>query len=391
MKKLFLLLAAVTITTGIFGQKGKVTSALSFIEQGALDKAKEALDAALIDEKSKVWTNTYYAIGDLGQKIFETNDPKYNSIYADPLAEAYAAYEKAIELDPKGTTKKKIITNLTYNALALNLYNQGSKRFEDGDFEGALKSFGTQIIITESDKYAGGIDTGMYYNAGLAAINCKKYDEAIKYFEKCAEVQYLGLTPYLQIYESTLGKGDTVKAEAYLLSLPAKFPGDKSVVFQLIDHYIKSNKPEEALKYIIVAKDADPGNATLYYASGIIYLNLNRFDEAIVDLIKAIEIKPDVYDNQYGLGVAYINKAAAMFVKANEIMDVNKYSAAIDEANKVYEKALPPMEKARELNPNDQFALKSLQELYYRLRQKDPSLNAKYEEVKAKLATLEAK
>ena len=107
MKKLFLLLAAVIITTGIFGQKGKVTAALGFIEQGALDKAKEALDAALADEKSKVWPNTYSAIGDLGQKIFETNDPKYNSLYGDPLAEAYAAYEKDMNLTLREPPRKK--------------------------------------------------------------------------------------------------------------------------------------------------------------------------------------------------------------------------------------------------------------------------------------------
>jgi hypothetical protein len=70
-------------------------------------------------------------------------------------------------------------------------------------------------------------------------------------------------------------------------------------------------------------------------------------------------------------------------------MDVNKYSAAIDSANEVYGKALPYMETAIELKPDDVFTLRSLQELYYRLRQKDPSLNAKYEEVRAKLSTLE--
>jgi hypothetical protein len=80
-----------------------------------------------------------------------------------------------------------------------------------------------------------------------------------------------------------------------------------------------------------------------------------------------------------------------MFVKANEIMDVNKYTVAIEEANAVYAKALPYMEKANELKPDDVFALRSLQELYYRLKQKDPSLGAKYDQVKAKLSTLEGK
>jgi tetratricopeptide (TPR) repeat protein len=387
MKKYFLLMAAVvSISFGAMAQKGKVTSALSYIDQGLLDKAKEAIDQAMVDEKSKDWFNTYFAKGKLCQASFESENPKFKEFYPDPLAEAYAAYEKAMELDPKGTMKKKIITNMVYNSLAVNLYAQGSARFEAKEYEGALKSFETQIKITESDKYAGAIDTGMYYNAGLAAINSGKFNEAIKYFETCAEMKYLGITPYYQIYESWLGLGDTIKAESILTGLTEKFPGDKSITLQLIDLYIKSNKNEEALKYIKVAKEADPGNYSLYFAAGIIFLNQNRNDEAIEELGKSIEIKGDLYDTHYGMGAAYINKASDMFVKANEIMDVKKYTEAIDQANLVYSKALPYMEKALELKPDDVYAMRSLKELYYRLKMTD-----KYNTVKAKLDVIDGK
>jgi tetratricopeptide (TPR) repeat protein len=391
MKKYFLLIAAISISFVAMSQKGKVSSALTYIDQGALDKAKEALDQAKVDEKSKDWFNTYFAIGKLCQASFESENPKFKAFYPDPLEEAYASYEKAIELDPKGTMRKKMITNMIYNSLAVNLYAQGSQRFEAKDFAGALRSFETQIKITESDKYVGAVDTGMYYNAGLAAINSNKYNEAIKFFEKCAEMKYLGIKPYFQIYESYLGLGDTVKAESILTGLSAKFPDDKNITLQLIDLYIKSNKIEEALKYIRVAKDNDPGNYNLYLAAGILLLNQNRYDEAITELTRSIELNPDVYDSQYGLGASYINKASEMFVKANEIMDVKKYSDAIDQANTVYSKALPYMEKALELKPDDSFALKGLQELYYRLKAKDPSLSVKYDAVKAKLNAMENK
>ena len=175
MKKFFLLIAVVSISFGAMSQKGKVTSALSYIDQGLLDKAKDAIDQALVNEKSKNWFNTYFAKGKLCQASFESDNPKFKAFYPDPLAEAYASYEKAIELDPKGTIKKKIITNMIYNSLAVNFITQGSARFEAKDYAGALKSFETQIKITESDKYAGAIDTGMYYNAGLAAVNSGKY------------------------------------------------------------------------------------------------------------------------------------------------------------------------------------------------------------------------
>jgi len=193
------------------------------------------------------------------------------------------------------------------------------------------------------------------------------------------------------MYESYLGLGDTLKAESTLKSLPSLFPNDKSITLQLIDLYIKSNKNEEALKYIKTAKETDPNNYSLYFAGGIIYLKQNQNDNAITELTKSIELKPDLFDTQYSLGAAYINKASDMFVKANEIMDVKKYSDAIDEANAVYAKALPYMEKANQLKPDDVYAMEGLQQLYYRLKAKDPSFTPKYEAIKAKLDAIKKK
>ena len=115
MKKFFLLIVAVSISFGVMAQKGKVTSALSYIDQGILDKAKEAIDQALANESTANWFNTYFAKGKLAQASFDSKDPKYSNFYPDPLEEAYASYEKAMELDPKGGIKKKIITGSIYN------------------------------------------------------------------------------------------------------------------------------------------------------------------------------------------------------------------------------------------------------------------------------------
>jgi len=388
MKKFFLLIATISISLGAMSQKGKVTSALSLIEQGSLDKAKDALDQALVDEKSKDWFNTYFAKGKLCQASFESDNPKFKALYADPLDEAYSAYEKSMELDPKGTMKKKIITGLVYNSLAVNFYAQGSARFEAKDYAGALKSFESQIKITEGDKFIGAVDTGMYYNAGIASVNAAKYPEAIKYLQKCAEMKYLGITPYFQMSQVYLNMGDTVKAESMLTGLTSKFPNDKDITLNLIDLYIKSNKNEEALKYIKIAKETEPNNYILYSVAGIIYLNQEKYDPAITELTKSVELKGDVFDSQYGLGAAYINKAADMFKKANDIVDVAKYNAAAEEANAVYAKALPYMEKAYELKPNDESTLRSLMQLYYRMKAKDPAYGPKYDAIKAKVDAL---
>lgn len=393
MKRLFLLFAVIIISLGALAQKGKVTSAQSFIDQGMLDKAKEAIDQALVNEKSKIWPNTYFVKGKLCQAIFQADNPKYNAYYSDPLAEAYASYEKAMELDPKGGTKKKIIAGMVYNSLAGDLYAQGSKKFEAGDYQGAYKAFANQIIINQSELFAGGIDTPMFFNAGLAAQNAGKYAEAIKYYEKCGELKYQGITPYYQIYQCILAQGDTVKAEKYLLDLPGKFPDDNTVNFQLADLYLKSNQPDNALKYLNIAKQSDPENYSLWFATGITYLNQFKYDEAIKELKRALELKSDQGEAHYALGAAYINKANDMINTANKMYDVKmtadqlkKMDAMIEEASALYPLALPCMQKANELNPNDKFTMMSLKELYYRLKMTD-----QYNEIKNKLDAMEQK
>ena len=66
---------------------------------------------------------------------------------------------------------------------------------------------------------------------------------AIKYFEKCAEMKYLGITPYFQIYESYLGLGDTVKAESVLTgSKPANSRMTKISHFSLLIFISRATK-----------------------------------------------------------------------------------------------------------------------------------------------------
>ena len=385
MKKIFLLVALVSISIGVMSQAGNVTKASRLIEERQLDKAKEALDQALVHPKSANLPNTFFVKGQLARAVYNSDNPTFKALYRDPLNEAYAAYEKAMELDAKkGQFKKRILSRTIYNELADEFYFQGGDLFEAEDYAGALKSFETQILIVEGENFIGGIDTGMYYNAGVAALNADKYDVAIKYFNICAEMKYMGIAPYYQIYEANMAKGDTVAAEAMLTELPKLFPDDKSVTLQLIDLYIKSGKNEEAQKYIAEAKRDDPSNSILYFASGIIYLNEEKYDEAIVELQKSIELDPNMFDAQYGIGAAYINKAAGMYREAESIMNVNEYNTAVDNANEVYAMALPYMEKALQLSPDDVYTMQNLKELYYRLRMTD-----KYDAINARINALD--
>lgn len=389
MKRIFLFIAAFSITICGVAQKGKVNSALSLIDQGELDQAKIALDEAMANPKTMEWTNTFYAQGKFFQAIYDSKDSKFASYSADPLADAYNAFQKALQFDKKDASKKKIITNSNFNQLAMSYGEVGITKFQESDFAGALQAFEHQMQIMESELYLGILDTGILYNAGLAALNGKNYEAGIKYFQKCIDYNYMGITPHFQLAECYRGMGQPQKAEQYLLDLPKMYPNDKNITLSLIDMYVNNNEFEKAVKYLDVAKADDPSNYNLYYTSGIMYLNLNIFDKAIADLKKAHELKNDIFETNYGLGAAYINYGGDLFLKANDIVDVKEYNTAIEVANAQYTSAIPYLEKALEFNPDDVDVMSSLRELYFRLRQKDASLNQKYNDINAKIQAIE--
>ena len=385
MKKFFSLLLAISVSLSAFSQMGKVTSALSFIDQGLFDKAKEALDQALVNEKSKDNPKTYFAKGKLCMESWKSDNPKYKALYPNALEEAYASFEKALQLDPKGGIEKQIKLNSTYLNLGNCFINQGVQKFEAKEYETALASFEMDMKIASSNLYVGVVDTGIYFNAGLAAYNAKLYEKAIPYFQKCADVKYEKTTPYFLMYNSYMDLKDDANAEATLKKVFEIYPDDKDVIMQLVDYYINNNKPQEAHAYIDLAKTKNPNDHSLWWAEGVIYMRQDKYDEAIVSLNKSIELKSDQYDTQFNLGVCYYNKAVEMFQKANEIMDVTKYNAAVAEANKIFIKAIPFFEKANTLKPDDVDALKNLKELYFRLRTVNPDYEAKYNAIMKKL------
>jgi tetratricopeptide (TPR) repeat protein len=387
MKKFVLpVILAVSISLGAMAQMGKVTSAQGLISQGALDKAKEAIDLALTNEKSMNNPKTFMVKGDLCKAVFESTDANFKTLYSDPLGEAYAAYEKALELDPKGSIKKTMSINNTYFLLGTDFINQAIAKFEAKDYENSVKSFESTIKLSESDVYVGILDSSVYFNAGLAAYNGKMYKEAIPFFVKCNATNYEGTTPYILTYQAYVFMNDNANAEATLKSTFEKFPNDTEVMLQLVDYYLKNNKQEEALNYITVAKAKEPNNASLFWAEGVLYMQQEKYDDAITNLLKSIAIDPKIFDTQFNTGVCYYNKAAAMVLAANNIMDVNQYNEAVKTAREVFLKAIPYFQAALNLKPNDVDTLKSLKELYYRLQMTD-----KYNEMVKAISDAEAK
>ena len=136
------------------------------------------------------------------------------------------------------------------------------------------------------------------------------------------------------------------------------------------------------MKYLEMAIEQDPENATFYFAQGTLFEKLDDEEKAIEAYDKAIEADPEYYNAYYNLGALYYNKGVQQIEVANAI-PANENERYLEETKKAdiwWEKALPYMEKCQELKPDDVMTLESLKNLYYLIKQID-----KYNEVLEKL------
>ncbi len=390
MKKTIILLnLAILIVLAACSPRTKVTSSQNLKDTGKLKEALETIDDAIDPsnenaEKTINWPRTWEVRGDIYQSIYQSEEQEVKDLVVNPLSEALSSYKKALELDEKGRFENSSKVKLTL--LTNDFTNQAVDAFEEQNYEKALESFENILEINEIDiieqDNPGVVDTVIIFNAGLAAYNAEDYDKAIDYYGEAAEYGYNGARTYSLMANAYQLKGDTIGALEILQEGFEKYPADNNVLTSMIQIYLDLKKTEEAMRYLDLAIEQDPENATYYFAKGTLHETLDQEDQAITAYEKAIERNPDYFDANYNLGALYYNKGVQQIEVANNIptSENERYETELAKADKWFKMALPYMEKCLELRPDDNMTMESLKNLYYRLQMMD-----KYNEMLEKL------
>ena len=381
MKRLLMFIFAIIAVTSAFGQRGKVTAANAFIDNGDLKSAKQRIEDALVEPSSKDWPKTYIVAARLATEEFRQN--KNN----DEVIKAADYYLKAIELDQKGDSKGKGIGRFA-NEIKMNitmfvphLQNAGIEAFNAENFTFSMNAFervaklnGASIFQTPGKPAI--VDSVFIYYTGLSALRSNNWAKAEDYFKQSLNLKYGEGDAVLLLHEVYTGSGDSAKIDVNLKKGIELFPQDDRIMMQLINYYLSSKKNKEALEYLNTAIERDPKNFSYFFVRGYLYENSGELEKAEKEYLKAIEIKPDYYEPLISLGVIYFNRGAEQTRAAQSISDFKKYEAAMNASLEHFKQALPYVERADSAKPNEEHVLETLKSLYYRLE-----MNDKYNEV----------
>lgn len=179
-------------------------------------------------------------------------------------------------------------------------------------------------------------------------------------------------------------KGKIEEAKTAVADAKKENPNDASLVLTEADLYLKVNDFATYTKLVNEALAKDPNNADLIYNLGVISTNANKLDEAEKYYKKALEVNPNYFNALLNLSELKLRADEKLVTEMNKLgtsdKDNKRYEAIKAERDRNFKSALPYLEKAVELQGDNEAAKKTLLSVYNALEMTD-----KYKALKAKM------
>ncbi len=287
----------------------------------------------------------------------------------DPLPKALDAFKETLRLDEKRKLTKKVYDQL--ESMKRMAEADAIRNFTKNEYGKALGKFELIMEASNTEAYENYIDSVIIYNAALAAKNSGDHEQAAKYFEQSIEIGYGGSDAYYLLKNEYIALEDSTKALDALQKGYQMYPDTSLILFELVNYYLSVGDADAGMKFLTLAQEQESGNPSIYFAKGTLYERMGEKEKAMEAYKESLEVDPEFFNSWFNIGALHFNNAVELFDIANTKEDLDEYNTAKAAADEELKKAIEPMEKAYELNPDEKASLETLKTIYYRLQMTD--------------------
>lgn len=422
MKKIILSIVILISFASMNAQKDELKNIQKAIKAGNVNEIKEAIksaEAVVENSTPEFQAQLYFQKVNAYYMLYEKNYSKAESVF-----NASVALAKLYEVEKKDG-KSKYSTQVTEIATKIknSLVNQAIEAQKAEKYKLAQEQIMSAYKLSPSDT------TYLYY-ASQFAIGDKNFNVATKILEDLIAMNFSDIrnmyyatnkaTGEEQEFSDKLMRDLNIKSGDYIKPREAKSSSRRGdIVKTLALLYLEQKDTEKAKKAFADAKKTNPDDMSLLLTEANMYLDLKDFETYKSIVNEILSKNPNDADLLYNLGVvstnakeneeaikyykatialkpdyanAHLNLAVTILEKEGEIVDQmnklgnsaadnKKYDQFKKDREKVYQDAIPYLEKYVELDGlKNQDAAKTLLSIYLSL-----DLEDKYKALKAKM------
>jgi len=414
MKKTLLMLGLLIITIVTYGQKKEIKKAQKAITSGNFTEAFSYInqvEGMISNAESSVKAQFYLLKGQayLGDS---NND-------VEKLKSAGDAFQKSLQTESKGKYSDEVRNQI--QNLRAALINSAIEDQKNKNYKLASQKLFQSYNISKSDT------SDLYFAAG-SAVTANDYDSALLYYKELMDLGYTGVekqffatdaatgeetlfntknerdlmlksksytNPVDKLSESRvseilrnmtliyLNQGDNEAASAIIKQAREKNPDDISLIRAESEMAYKVGDMD---RYNSLMKDivaADPNNPEVYYNLGVGSNKMGDKDKAIEYYEKALEFDPNYAEALINTASLILEGEGAIIEEMNSLgttnADYNRYDELKEVKNELYLRAIPYLEKATEVRPDNIELVRTLMNIYSQLGE-----DGKYKELKSR-------
>lgn len=416
MKSKYVILAsALLISVGTFAQKDQIKAAEKALKGGnsaeaktILQQAESVIGGATAAEKAQYNFVMGNALYDLASKNIEVSK---NQLDAAKAYQEVIAIEKSSGKSKFSDQAQKTVSEIK-GKLLNSAMDQGTKK----NYSEASKIL---YSIYELDK----TDLEKLYYAASYAVNARDFDTALLYYGELKTKNYSGegiayyainiLSEKEDFFGTTeqakTDRDNNVKMKMYSSPRDEKIPSKRGEIYKNVALIlVQKGKTEEAKSALAEARLANPDDSSLAITEADLYLKLEDFTnykrlisevlqknpndpdllfnlgvvssktdatEAEKYYKKAIEIKPDYVNAYLNLSILKLDGEKKIVEEMNKLgnseKDNKRYEVLKKQREDIFKSAIPFLEKAYELNPNNEDVSGTLLSVYSALEMTD--------------------
>lgn len=337
----------------LYGCRSKeVESALIYInQQKDWDKAMEQLQIA-------VQINP----GDLEAHVLLAEGYGQFSDY-EKMVNEFDISEKLMANAPNPTFQNKITT--LRDQYWRICFNKGVKNAKADSLDAAKVDFENCIVIDAKRPES-------YKNLAYVNVRLDDFDEAIRIYNEALKIDPKDNEALTSLANLYFNKKQYEKSVEICDRILAITPDNVEATAQKAMSYDFLNDSEKAFQAYEEALAKEPNNKDLIFNLGRLYYQKKNYEKAIENFTKVLEAAPDDFEANINIGNAYLLEADSVIKKYRDMNDkqikkVQKEFEADTETSKEFSKnAIPYLEKAVVLSPDNQLAWYNLAVAYVR-------------------------